>query len=338
MGRRERATALFCLLVAAAVAGVATGEDEVRIVLAPAVEVDSEVVTVGHVGSIAAGSAEEAASIEGVSLGPCPPPGLSRLITREYVALRLRQVGMVLPESAFGGAEATRVTRRAVAIEVRAIEEAVRAFVARAMAGQDVEVEMYSPRVGLLAPGSNAEVTVEGTGGGTLHAGYNLLEARVVVDGAVWRTVPAHIRVRTFAPGLVAARDLAAGAAVGTGDFAVERVETSALGGRALVAPEGITLEGMRLRRFLRRGEALRTDDLEAVPPVVKGEPVVIRVVAGGVVVTCAGTAQRDGAMGEMVEVLSGYDGSRLRARVVGAGVVEISSPAEAQGGEGNAR
>ena len=307
---------------------------EVVVTLAPVVEVDGQTVTVGDVASLSGDCADEVARITGVGLGPAPPPGLNRTLTREYVALRLRQAGITIAASAFMGASATQVSRCAVRVEVQAIAEATRTFVTQAMAGTDVEVEVYSPSRALVAPGKTASVAVQAGEVSPLKPGYNLLQARVLVDGEVWRTVPVHLRVRAFAPGLVAVRDLFAGSAVSAGDFALERVEITHAKEQAVA--DTAFLEGKRLRRFVRKGEPLWTPDLEPVPPVAKGQPLVVRAVAGSVVVSCTGVATCDGAMGEMVWIVSSYDGRRLMARVVGPGAVEVGAPVGVEGGEKN--
>lgn len=98
------------------------------------------------------------------------------------------------------------------------------------------------------------------------------------VEGANWSVyLPTTIKV--FAPGLVAARPIPRGQALGPDDVRIERVELTAVSAGVLGGADGI--EGRTAVRAIQAGEPLRRDLLRAPAVLAPGDPVQVR--AGGV-------------------------------------------------------
>jgi len=247
---------------------------------------------------------------------------MCRAITRDYLGLRLRQAGVAAEQITFEGAATTHVSRVTVRVTPEMVAEVVRALAAAAMPDRDLEVEIFSPRQALLVPGEEVEVRFEDDAAAYLVPGYNLLHARVLVDGVFWRALPVHLRLRTFSLGLTTTRDILPGERFSPTDVAPARIETTDGANDCLT--DFSALEGSRARRFLRRGERVRATDAEPVPAVSKGQSVVIQVSAGAVVLSCPGVAAREADVGQQVEVVSAYDGRRLTGTVLAPGVVQI--------------
>jgi flagella basal body P-ring formation protein FlgA len=91
---------------------------------------------------------------------------------------------------------------------------------------------------------------------------------------------------------------------------------------RALLAPD--TVNGLKARRDIARGEPL-TGNILRVPPVVKsGDAVEATLRIGTVSVTTTGTASGSGQVGDVIRVMQPHSSRLLNARIVGPGAVEI--------------
>ena len=100
---------------------------------------------------------------------------------------------------------------------------------------------------------------------------------------------------------LVAAAPLRAGEGLGTQSAMTTEKDIMALGCIAAIGPGA--LEGMRIRRSLREGDAICANMIEPRPAVGRGEEVLVRSVAGPVTVVARGIAEQDGAIGQKLRV-----------------------------------
>ena len=85
--------------------------------------------------------------------------------------------------------------------------------------------------------------------------------------------------------------------------------------------------ERLRARRTLRAGTVLGQFDVEPMPDVNAGDPVLVELKAGNVRVTASAIAKEDGFMGETIWVQNDKTNLRLRVRVVESGRVAIIMP-----------
>ncbi len=84
---------------------------------------------------------------------------------------------------------------------------------------------------------------------------------------------------------------------------------------------------GMEARRDLAAGSVLRASDLIAPQLVRRGEPVTVRIRAGGLSITTAGRALAGGGQGDPVRVVVTATSRTLDGIVEGAGSVRITAP-----------
>ena len=87
-----------------------------------------------------------------------------------------------------------------------------------------------------------------------------------------------------------------------------------------------LALEGMRLKRPLEAGAALSAAHVEPKPAVARDEQVTVRVVSGTVTIETVGRALADARVGETIQVKSAGSTEPFSARVVGEGVVQVST------------
>lgn len=84
---------------------------------------------------------------------------------------------------------------------------------------------------------------------------------------------------------------------------------------------------GMEATRNLPAGMVLRRADIMQPQLVRRGEPVTVRLVSGGLVITAAGRALSGGARGDLVRVVTNSTSRTLDGVVDGSGSVRITAP-----------
>lgn len=87
---------------------------------------------------------------------------------------------------------------------------------------------------------------------------------------------------------------------------------------------EPATVAGMRLRRAVRRGQALSLSDFESVPDVDNRQAVRLRAAFGDITLESAGMALRSGNKGEIVTVQVPGASEPVKATVIDRGVAEL--------------
>jgi len=103
-------------------------------------------------------------------------------------------------------------------------------------------------------------------------------------------------------------------------DYAVQDV--LALDCSPIESPEA--LSGMRAVRTIRAGEPICTQSIERRPAVARGEDVTVISTAGGVTIVGRAIAQRDGSVGEVLELKSPSSGEIFSAAVTGEREVAV--------------
>lgn len=82
--------------------------------------------------------------------------------------------------------------------------------------------------------------------------------------------------------------------------------------------------ERLRARRNLRAGAIIARWDVEPMPDIAAGDPVIVELVRGAVRVTASAVAKEDGFAGEAIWVENPKSKRRLRVRVVEPGRTEL--------------
>ena len=144
----------------------------------------------------------------------------------------------------------------------------------------------------------------------------------VAIDGHHYQSVPVWFAVEAYADALVAKAEIARGSVFRSASFTKERVDISLIDGELFV-PEVDGL-GLRVKTSLREGEVLLQNNLEPVPPVIKGQQVAVQSNIGSVRVTAMATALEDGHKGDRVEVQRLDGEATYTVWVVGEGAATV--------------
>jgi flagellar basal body P-ring formation protein FlgA len=135
----------------------------------------------------------------------------------------------------------------------------------------------------------------------------------------IWKMyIPAQIR--RLQPVVVAAQSLSAGSLLNQLNLVVAYKDILTLHGSTIADISAIT--GSKIKRYVQQGQAI-TNNLICL--VCKGDPVTIYARTGNLTIKSAGTALKDGSMGQVIAVKNTSSARRIKARVVAVSEVEIN-------------
>jgi flagella basal body P-ring formation protein FlgA len=160
----------------------------------------------------------------------------------------------------------------------------------------------------------------------TFDAGRSSFAATLGFTGASGRE---YARIGGRAEAVIAvpvlSRDVAAGETVTEGDLSTMEVPAARTSSTLLTSAAAVA--GQAARRPLRAQTPLFAFDLRKPVVVKKNELVTVRFAAGGIELTAQGQVQTDAGKGDTVQVLNTRSRRMIEARVVGAGLVEVTAP-----------
>ena len=253
-----------------------------------------------------------------VALGKAPSPGGQRILNRDWVLQRAREVGA---EGSIDMPEAVVLTRPGRLVErddvIRAVEEALSPRLGPGEAMRVVSVG----QIGML-PEGELRLRVAAPEG-ELPAALTVwvdIESNGRKAGQTW----ARVEMSRSVPVLVLVRSARRGAVLGSGDVEQRLVKAGVSSRQALTDPGEVV--GKRLVRSLQAGAPLSATDVEVAPLVEKGDLVHLVARAGAVVATTLGRALEPGRLGEEVRVENVGSGRIVQGVLRESGVVDVRS------------
>ena len=127
--------------------------------------------------------------------------------------------------------------------------------------------------------------------------------------------------VAVFGPALVASRPIPPNSPISAHDVHMQEVELSSENRPALTDPAQI--EGQMSTRALRPGQALRDYHLRVMPTVRPGDPVRLRMIGQGCVVSSEGSAMASAGNGQAVRVRT--PGGKVMLGTVNGRTVDVN-------------
>ena len=121
---------------------------------------------------------------------------------------------------------------------------------------------------------------------------------------------------------LVSQRNRGARDSVDAGDFAAEERDVAPLSSIPLAVDTDVTQ--MRARHLITAGRIVLKEDLEEMPPVLRGQEVTVEVKHGAVEIETSAVALREARLGEPVTLQNPTSHMTYAARVVGQGRAEV--------------
>lgn len=147
--------------------------------------------------------------------------------------------------------------------------------------------------------------------------------ATVTRDGRIFESGQVSLRIHKFAEVLVAQTALRRHDLPSETQFSLQRMDITSLLEQPVTAFE--TIEGLRMRRNLAKGQILTTSAVEPVPDIEVGREVSIQCSNDLFTIATTGTAQQSGRIGEVIRVKNRTSGMLVQARILDNSTVAIA-------------
>jgi flagellar basal body P-ring formation protein FlgA len=313
---------LLVLLLAAPVAArpsaVAT--------LSPLAQVTGHVYRLGDLARIECPDDAEALRLGQVVIARTPSAGRSITITRLALAgiLKARRIVNVR----IVGAASVTVKARTVCFSEEQIRAAARSFLEAKIGdlpGREITTpaENTSIRAMVVPAGRDETLLTADYTNSAASRGEVRITVRAVSDGMPLRSRVVRFLVSARERVLVVLGDVRAGQELSPERVITALVDITGEPTDILTSPDQI--RRAVARRSIAAGTVLREGLLKRLPDIRRGELVEIRYRRGALVVTARGVSSSDGRVGWVIAVVNSASGRRVKARVLGPGLVEVA-------------
>jgi len=299
----------------------AAGEVTAHIMLTPKTEVIHDTILLGQVAVIEALDPRLAAQLESIEISQGLAPGLIRRIDADQIRLRLRQSGVDPVPIRIDGAAAVEVSRASHVISGAQVENTVMAWLNAHVNDPGARIRMVQPCPDVVLPHGNMTMRVEPP----RQAGLvGMVQLAVVfdVDGQQVKKSWVTAEVEILADVVVARRALARFEIISAQDVELRSINLANL-------PPGVIADsaeiiGQRAKKTIFADTPLRSDMVELVPLVKKGDVVQMVAEKAGMRVTALGEVRQSGAKGERIQVMNVDSRKILFAKVMDSRTVAI--------------
>jgi len=277
----------------------------------------------GDIAQISANDERLSERLRAIEIGYAPDAGAMRELPLQMIALAITAAGFAPGTVHVEGPAAVVIRRATQVIDPVYVREAVERAIlndARAAGTAARLVRLDLPNV-IEVPSGATEVRAAIGGGRDLFAPF-IAVIEIWAEGQLLRRLSANAQAEAYAPVLVAARNLPAGAQPGEEDVTVEmrRLERAV----SFYVRNIKALRGMRMRRAVARGEPLVGEALFADVIIKPGDVVRIIGQSGRIYVEVKGEARAAGHIGDRIQVKNAQSGILLQAVIEDEGVVRV--------------
>ena len=322
MSRTIGIMAIVCLVVSpCGRAGNEPQDDSLRIYLPREIAVDSNVPSLGQIGIIH-GEASLAVRAGEIAMGRIAAPGQQVTIDRLTVLSRLASNGIPASKVKLTGAEEIKVRQQGQTISAGEFVGLARLFLERNPPARSIcESELMRGPVDLILEGSRQDVKLSPRLLPSSTPNQVRIQVAVVSGGKEIGSREVGFRLKFNSHKVVTLVEIPAGAVISPENVKVEKTVSS--------YPEPAhwsTPYGLVARRRLPANTVLSSNMIGPVEPAIvvkRNQNVIIRIAAGGLVVTAMGQTVEEGSTGEYVRVRNVDSQRIILARVNEDGTVE---------------
>ncbi|TDJ70828.1 MAG: flagellar basal body P-ring formation protein FlgA [Planctomycetota bacterium] len=278
--------------------------------------------SLGDVATVTGDDAIAAERLRALGLGYTPAPGYTRLLRRDHLAA---QIARALPgvEVHFAGEDRCRVAPEVEHIAGARIRAAAEAEIARMFAGREAEVRLEGKLRDEVLPMGESPAKLEPMlTEHELRPGTWSVPVRLVVDGAVYKTVWTTWAVELWETRIVLVRDVARGETLAPDLFTLKRVLVSANAGAISLPPAA--LDGAVLVRALAAGSPVSSRDVTRPKAIVRGDLVSLEIRRGLISARALAVAKQDGRIGDRIRVVLQATGREMFAVVLSSELVGL--------------
>jgi flagellar basal body P-ring formation protein FlgA len=324
-GHIGRISVMVLLMLGLAISPLQAGttRGHIQLTMPEQVEVDGAEVALGQLAVIAGDDTVLTRQLQDIVVGRAPLPGNSRTVSRDYIALRIRQSGVDPDAILMHMPERVTLVRRAVTISATDLEMLVREYVVAHPPFQGADMAITSVHLpgDIMLPTGDVQHEMQylpqSRPSGTLPV--NIFFS---IDGVLVKRVMATVKVVLMKDVPVTKHPIARYQVIQRDDLMLQTMDMTDLPANTVLSFDEI--EGQRARRNIGPQTVLRTDQFEFPPVVKRGDRVIILAESSGLRITTLGEVQNAAKVGERVRVVNLDSDKTLLARVIDARTVQV--------------
>ncbi|MCE5314851.1 MAG: flagellar basal body P-ring formation chaperone FlgA [Armatimonadota bacterium] len=314
------------LIIPAVCAAVEPATTPTLVTLRPQAEVaPAQYVTLGEIADIEAPQ-DTIARISNITVGTGPLPGRSNTISADYVRVKLRAAGLNDASVQINGAVKVQIVGRCVTLTPEDLAEEAKSFLTGCMslgdANYNIVVDRYPKKI-VLPQGSDVTISPK-LMSVSAQPGVNTVGLDILLNGSIAATTSAVLSVKAVLDVMVATTTISQGEPLTEANTTWEKHEIT--NQRDIITRnEYAQHKDWIARRSIPTGVMITTASVAIEPTIHRGDAVSIVVKCGNVTLQTTGEAKQDGKKGDMIRVLSAISQSNIDAKVIEAGLVEMS-------------
>lgn len=296
---------------------VVSGQSNPVFVIADAVTVKGPEIHFSDLGTLRNGTEEDRRNLQQITLGAAPLPGQVRKLSRSYLELLLKQ-HQTTGDLALEMGDQVEIRVAAVCIKAADLEAAVQKLIP-AKKSQIIKEWLELRNLPEAIWLSNSDWRIEASQlNGIPELGPVLFKV-ILTNGNERRVLNLSGRIHATALVYKARRDLPRFTELDPEDF--EAVESGLTNGSELL---GTLPAGMRTTKPFHRGEILRSDQIQTIPLVQKGQEVGVIVKSDRLEIRIIGIAKSDGWLNDWIQLQNPSSRKLFRGKVIGKDLVEV--------------
>lgn len=290
----------------------------------PGTEVAGDRVMLGEIADFGDG----AGRLENVCVCASPLPGKARIVTKNQIIVAVRRAGIADEEIELRCPDEVKITRKAAVVTGEDLFAAAKDYILEnsGLPGR-IEIEKSTIPKDVKVPVGEIAFEVKPSFGG-IKPGLVSLPIEIKVGGDLWKKTSVGVKVRVFAPVLVASRLIRAGEEFTPDNTRVEEREITA---SIIDAVTGEFPAGKVTNATISEGTPVRERYLKDPPAIRFRDRVLVIVESGAITITEEGTAMGTGRPGDRIKVRLSDNVRTVRGLIVEEGIVKITQP-----GKGN--
>lgn len=299
------------------------GNEKVDIVLKDKVIVFGSVITLGEIADIKCADEKLRESLSEIVIANSPIPLKSRIIKKIYIFNRLKHNRFDVDNMTLSGSEKVIISIDVKEISEKEIFEFVLNYLENKLPYRPEEREIVIKKriANIFVPSRELHLEI-------IERRIGIMKGTFQVNVGIYngerlnKSILVPVKVRTFENVVSAKEGIGGGSVIGKEDLIVERKETTTLGNKIIYNIDDAI--GKKAKISIKKGDVLKSNILENVPVIQRGEFVTIAVSKGDVFVKAPGKAMQDGNMDDFIRVLNLSSNENIIAQVNGNSLVII--------------
>ena len=304
--------------------GTSAAAERIEIRLHPKADVRGAQVRLGNIADVRCDLPELEQKLMDLVVGNSPLPGRSRSFKREYIRLRLRQLGLDPDRATFSGVPQVRVTREYIEIDPQKVNEIISEYFRQNKLWGDATTVRIK-RIDIVSDPilPKGKVTYRLVPPRQMKSLQTLPFTLVFdVDGTFQKELRVMVRLDVLAPVVVSVRPIGRLKPIEREDIRLQVVNLGEMQTDIFTRIDDVL--GKRAKRSIHAETVLRSDQIEVPPTVKRGDVVMIVAESAGLRITALGEVKSAGRRGERIRVVNLDSNQRVFARVVDENTVKV--------------